>query len=325
MRADRLLSLLMLLQTRGRLTARELAERLEVSERTIYRDLEALSAAGVPVYADRGPGGGCGLLDGYRTTLTGLTEAEARALFMVSLPAPLGALGVSQELRSALLKLSAALPPGRRAAEAEARQRIHVDSTWWFQPAGPAPCLPVLHDAVWRDRRLRLTWRGWGGPAARPITAEVEPYGLAAKAGVWHLVYALADRLRVCAAADVLAAEPTGTTFTRPADFDLAEFWRAWCAEVEQGRPRFEVTARVAPGLWPRLGLYLGEGRPVAIEATGPAEADGWHPARLTFEYFEEARGRLLGVGGALEVLEPEALRRSLADFAEQALAVYAR
>jgi predicted DNA-binding transcriptional regulator YafY len=287
----------------------------------------------VPVYADRGPGGGCGLLDGYRTTLTGLTEAEARALFMVSIPAPLGALGVSQELRSALLKLSAALPPGRRAAEAETRQRIHIDSTWWFQPAGPAPCLATLHDAVWHDRRLRLTVRGWGGPQAeRPLTTEAAPYGLAAKAGVWHLVYApgpataagSTGRLRVCTAADVVAAAPTGETFVRPADFDLAEFWRAWCDGVEHSRPRFVVAARVAPDLWPHLGLYLGEGRPVEIQADGPADAAGWRPARLTFEYFEEARSRLLGLGGAVEVLSPEALRRSLADFAGQALAVYA-
>ncbi|MBL8057706.1 MAG: WYL domain-containing protein [Anaerolineales bacterium] len=329
MRADRLLSLLMLLQTRGRLTARELAERLEVSERTIYRDLEALSAAGVPVFADRGPGGGCGLLDGYRTTLTGLTEAEARALFMVSLPASLGALGVSQDLRSALLKLTAALPPGRRAAEAETRQRLHIDASWWFQPAGPAPCLPALHAAVWQDQRLRLTVRGWGGPAAAPLTAEVEPYGLAAKAGVWHLVYARAPfpapRLHVDAAADILAAEPTGTRFERPAAFDLAEFWRQWCEDVEHSRPRFVVRARVAPEVWPRLSLYLGEGRPVAIAAEGPADAAGWTPAQLTFEHFEEARARLLGLGGAIEVRGPEALRRSLADFAAQALAVYAR
>src|SRR5512136_703550 len=134
MRADRLLSLLMLLQARGRMTAQELAAELEVSERTIYRDINALSASGVPVYAESGPGGGCALLDSYRTNLTGLDQDEVRALFMLSIPAPLDQLGVSQELRTALLKLSAALPDTRRGDEERTRQRIHLDSTWWFQP-----------------------------------------------------------------------------------------------------------------------------------------------------------------------------------------------
>src|SRR5512147_2861952 len=153
MRADRLLSLLMLLQARGRMTAQELARELEVSERTIYRDINALSASGVPVYAESGPGGGCALLDSYRTNLTGLTADEARALFMLSIPAPLDQLGVGQELRAALLKLSAALPSSRRPDEERARQRIHIDSLAWFQGEDPVPHLHTLQQAVWQDRR----------------------------------------------------------------------------------------------------------------------------------------------------------------------------
>ena len=141
MRADRLLSLLMLLQARGRMTAQELAAELEVSERTIYRDINALSASGVPVYAESGPGGGCALLDSYRTNLTGLTADEARALFMLNIPAALDQLGVTQELKAALLKLSAALPEARRRDEERIRQRIHLDSTWWFQAEEPLPHL----------------------------------------------------------------------------------------------------------------------------------------------------------------------------------------
>src|SRR5512136_1200151 len=155
MRADRLLSLLMLLQTRGRMTAQALARELEVSERTIYRDIDALSATGVPVYADRGPNGGCSLLDNYRTTLTGLTPDEVRALFMISIPAPLDALGVSPELKTARLKLLAALPGARRQDERLARERIYLDSTWWSLPDEPAPHLQALHQAVWQSQRLR--------------------------------------------------------------------------------------------------------------------------------------------------------------------------
>jgi predicted DNA-binding transcriptional regulator YafY len=141
MRADRLISLLMFLQTRGRMTAQELAKELEVSERTVYRDIKALSTAGVPIYTMRGPGGGCALLDSYRTDLTGLTDDEVRALFMLSIPAPLAELGVSQELEAALLKLSAALPAARRYEENRVRQRILLDSIPWFHPHEPVPHL----------------------------------------------------------------------------------------------------------------------------------------------------------------------------------------
>ena len=159
MRADRLLSLLMLLQARGRMTAQELAQELEVSERTIYRDINALSASGVPVYAESGPGGGCALLDSYRTNLTGLTADEARALFMLSIPAPLDQLGVTQELKAALLKLSAALPEARRSDEERIRQRVYLDSLNWFQDADAVPHLPAIYRAVWDDRKLAITLR----------------------------------------------------------------------------------------------------------------------------------------------------------------------
>src|SRR5512147_1801731 len=203
MRADRLLSLLMLLQARGRMTAQELAQELEVSERTIYRDINALSASGVPIYAESGPGGGCALLDSYRTNLTGLTADEARALFMLSIPAPLDQLGVTQELKTALLKLSAALPEARRHDEARIRQRIHLDSLGWFQEAGAEPHLQTLYRAVWEDRKVAVTLRlEFGAFLQTQIEQVIAPYGLVAKAGVWHIVAAVDDRLRVYRAAD---------------------------------------------------------------------------------------------------------------------------
>jgi len=322
MRADRLIALLMILQARGRVTAQALADELEVSERTIYRDIDALGAAGVPVYAERGPGGGCSLLESYRTTLTGLTEPEARALFMLHVPQPLAVLGVNRDLQSALRKLSAALPEARRDAAASSRQRIHLDSTWWFQPIEPSAALQALYQAVWRDRCVRLTIQV-GPPIDGPMIADVAPYGLVAKANLWHVVCARAGHLRVYRVADVIAVSELPQGFTRPVDFDLARFWAGWCGDVERGRATFTAQVRIAPTLWPRLSWYLGREPAVSVETICEPRPGEPVTAALTFGSFEEARTRLLGLGGAVEVLEPPALRLSLADFAEQAVAVY--
>ena len=312
----------MLLQTRGRMTAQALARELEVSERTIYRDIEALSAAGIPVYADRGPNGGCSLLDNYRTTLTGLTPDEVRALFMISIPAPLDTLGVSPDLKAARLKLLAALPGARLQDERLARERIYLDSTWWSLPDEPVPHLQTLHQAVWHNQRLRLTLQLSYAHIKTQIEREMDPYGLVAKASVWHVVGASGGRVRVYRASQVVAALPTGEHFERPADFDLAEFWQGWCAEYEANRPRFTVTARLAPDFVPLLCYYFGDGLRPAVEGATP-DAEGRITLELTFESFEEARQRLLGLGRAVEVLEPQALRTSLADFAAQTLSLY--
>ena len=327
MRADRLLSLLMLLQTRGRMTAQVLAKELEVSERTIYRDIEALSMAGVPVYADRGPGGGCMLLDNYRTTLTGLTEDEVRALFMVSIPAPLDQLGVSKELRTARLKLTAALPSARQQAEAAARQRIHLDSTWWHSPDESTPCLQLLHEAVWQDQRVECTLRLTLGFFEAELERTIDPFGLVAKANVWYLVgipdsHPCTTHPRVYRASHVLRARLTGQHFARPVDFDLAAFWKAWCSEAEANRLHYPVTVRIAARLIPLLHKVI----PVCADppdAPTLPDAEGRVTLTLAFENLEDARNQLLGLGGAVEVLEPEMLRRSIVDLATQMLSVY--
>ncbi len=320
MRADRLLSLLMLLQARGRITAKNLAEELEVSERTIYRDIDALSAAGVPVYAERGPGGGCALLDSYRTTLTGLTKDEARALFMLSIPASLDELGVSQELKAALRKLSAALPDSRRADEAHVRQRIHLDSSVWFQQHTAIPHLKTLQHATWEDRKLHLTHRLIFGNQAEKLVA---PYGLVAKANVWHLVYAYRDDIRILRVSRILEARLTDEIFVRPTDFNLRAFWQIWCTAYEQNRPEYPVRVRVSPELFPLLPQHLGERTRPATASAGPPDAAGWFTLTLPFETLEEARRQLLHCGGALEVLEPLALRKTVADFGAQIAARY--
>jgi predicted DNA-binding transcriptional regulator YafY len=322
MRADRLLSLLMLLQARGRTTAERLAEELEVSVRTIYRDIDALSAAGVPVYAERGPGGGCELIDSFRTNLTGLTKDEVRALFMLSIPAPLSDLGVSQELKGALLKLAAALPASRREDEDRVRQRIHLDWAGWFQPEEPVPHLRTMQQAVWEDRRLHLTYRLQYGTQVE-VERLVDPYGLVAKAGIWYLVYARDGHARVHRVSRVSDARITEERFKRPADFSLGAFWKAWCAEHEESRPYYPVTARVAPALVPVLPQYFGERIRDAIAQAGPPDGEGWITLMFPFETLQAARERILGFGSAVEVLEPQALRRSVIDFAAQIVAFY--
>jgi predicted DNA-binding transcriptional regulator YafY len=320
MRADRLLSLLMLLQTHGRMTARDLSAELEVTERTIYRDLTVLSASGIPVYAERGPGGGASLVEEYRTTLTGLTSDEVRALFMMRVPAPLTQLGVGQAFKTALLKLSAALPDSRRAEQDLARQRILLDSSWWFQSGEEVPCLQMVQQALWQERPLRLQVR-WDFFNTQ-FEQQAEPYGLVAKASVWYLVYGRGGSVQVTRLSQVIAAEILPGTFARPMDFDLAAFWEQWCSEYESQVP-YVARVRLSPAVLPTLPYTLDERGRNLIRVKPTPEADGWVTLDLPFESFVTARTRLLGLGRAVEVLEPEPLRKSLVDFAEQILGFY--
>lgn len=322
MRADRLLSLLMLLQARGRMTAMQLAGELEVSVRTVYRDVDALSAAGVPVYAERGPGGGCALVDGYRTSLTGLTQDEVAALFALSVPAALDDLGMSGELRGALRKLAAALPVAQRGDEGKVRARLHLDWSAREPRAGPMPHLPSLQAAVWDDRVTAITFRSQIGPHAFTVERTVEPYGLVASEGIWHVVYAFEGTLQVLRVSQILAVVLTDVHFRRPPGFDLAAFWEDWRAGEAEHRYVFDVTVRVAPALAALLPLYLGESLRAAI-ADVAADAEGWATLTLPFERFDEARSFVLGFGSAIEVLAPRSLRLSVIDYAEQIVRFY--
>ncbi len=296
MRADRLLSLMMLLQTRGRMTADDLAEELEVSVRTIYRDVTALSAAGVPVFCERGPGGGVGLIEEYRTSLTGLSAEETQALFMMDVPAPLAQLGMGQEFKQALLKLSAALPDSRRTDEARSRQRIHLDSTWWYQSGKPLPCLGTIHEALWQERRLRLKVRQEFFNTE--FEQEAEPYGLVAKANVWHLVYGRGGSVHVLRIAEVVEAVMLEGTFARPADFDLADFWGKWCAEYES-RPQFMARVRVSPQALERIQFYLDERALPYIDGAGKRDEDGWTTLDLPFEILFRRPDAIAGNGAS--------------------------
>jgi predicted DNA-binding transcriptional regulator YafY len=254
MRADRLLSILLLLQTKGRLTARELAEQLEVSERTIYRDLDALSSAGIPIYTECGPGGGAALVDGYQTRLTGLTEAEVRALFLFNVASPLVDLGLGNVLDDALLKLSAALPPSSRSTIEQVRQRFHLDAAWWHHTEDATLHLDTIQKALWHDSVLRLTYSEEDGLQSEQ---RVEPYGLVAKARVWYLVGTTQGHMRVWRVSRIQSATVLDERFVRPTDFDLSAYWTAWCKQRESNHPDYAVPLRIAPDELPSLEQAL--------------------------------------------------------------------
>jgi predicted DNA-binding transcriptional regulator YafY len=320
MRADRLLSILMLLQTRGRMTAQELAGRLEVSTRTIYRDLDALSMAGVPVYAERGPAGGCELLESYRTNLTGLKESEVRALFMFTVPRLLADLGAAKDSEAALLKLTAALPaPFRRDAEM-VRQRLHLDPAGWFQQDEPSHWLPLLQEAIWQEQRLRLAYRRSDGQWVKRL---VDPYGLVAKAGIWYLVAGSFGHPFTFRVSRIDEAAVTASHFERPSHFDLVQYWQEWCAYFENSRQQVAVTLAVQPAGLPLLVRAFGEGIHAVLAESDKTDDHGRILLTLTFDSEEHACLRLLGLGAAVEVVGPFGLRRRLAERASELLAIY--
>src|SRR5436190_22564811 len=221
MRSSRLLSVLLLLQTRGRMTARELATELEVSLRTIYRDVDSLAEAGVPLYGDRGPTGGYQLIDGYRTRLTGLTTDEASSIFLAGVPGRAAELGLGPVLATAQLKLLAALPTELRSRAGRIRERFHLDAPGWFRSGEEAPHLAIVAQAVWNQRQLRMAYRRPEGIAER----VVEPLGVVLKSGVWYVVAAREGQPRTYRVSRIQTAELLDERFERPEDFDLADYW----------------------------------------------------------------------------------------------------
>ena len=320
MRADRLVSILLMLQARGKMTARELSQELEVSQRTIYRDINALCIAGVPVYSETGPEGGYALVDRYRTTLTGLTAGEVQALSMLNVPAPLADLGLRQELQSALLKLSAALPQDHRKAEEEIRQRIHLDSTWWQQGEEQVPHLQTVQEGVWQNRKLLIVYRPIYNVFMERLVA---PYGLVAKAGIWYIVYTRKEVIDVRRVSNLINVSITDESFQRPENFDLGAFWEEWTDRTERLLSDFKVRVRVSPGFIPELPRYFGGKIQTKISQAEPLDDEGWIELELSFESFQAARERLLGFGRGIEVLEPLALRVSIQDYADQILKLY--
>lgn len=319
MRASRLVAIVLLLQNRGRMTAPQLAAELEVSVRTIYRDLDALGTSGVPVYAETGPQGGYRLVEGYQTTLTGLSAQEAEALLLAGVPGPLGDLGLGAAATGGQRKLLAALPPHLRAQATKARERYHVDLAAWFRPAAVPPLLGRVAAAVWGDRRVAM---GYDPDVGAPWTREVDPLGLVLKASAWYLVGARPRGLRAYRVDRITGIEVLGQPCRRPEGFDLAGFWRHWLADFETRLPAVTVEARVRPEAVPRL-RYLVDHRSVEGTDWDGAQEDGWRRLSLTFERLSEARTALLGLGELVEVLGPAELRSGMAGTARRLADLY--
>jgi predicted DNA-binding transcriptional regulator YafY len=319
MRADRLLSILLILQTQGCLTAKELAAELEVSERTIYRDMDALSSAGVPVYAERGPGGGCFLLESYRTNLTSLTRDEISALFMLSIPTPLVDLGLDHDVKTAYLKLSAALPDLFRQERETSQDRIHLDPSPWFQDKEYIPHLLTINRGISEDRKIDFNYQLAFGAQIKHL---VEPYGLVSKETEWYFIFSQTGVISVVRLSDILESQLSEEKFILPAEFDLVEFWKAWCSRRESNIPRFEVQILIKPELLELLKLSRS---PLLLDVheSDLATHDGWQKMTLHFESFEKARKQVLSFGSAVEVLSPISLRKSIQDFAHQIMKVY--
>ena len=321
MRADRLLSILMYLQTRGRTTTDRLALEFEVSRRTVIRDVYALRVAGFPVYTERGPHGGCYLHAEYRNTLMQLTTDEIAALFLSSIQQPLKDLGLSDPLRGAILKLTAALPQSRQAASSHVAERVIIDSAAWSGRTEPIGHLATLHQATMENRWVTVIF-------SRPFDVRtrrrVAPYGLVAKAGAWFLVWAGEDgKLRVDRTSLVLAAEMEATCFERPEGFDLGAFWQSWRDRQEKVRPTFDVRLRVRKDAVEYVKDAFGARR--GIFYTIPTSSRNWETMDVSFAFLEEARRSILAFGGAVEVLSPESLRCSIIDFCEQIASVYSK
>jgi predicted DNA-binding transcriptional regulator YafY len=318
MRADRLLSIMLLLQVYQRLTAAELARRLEVSERTIHRDMEALSTAGVPVTALRGTGGGWALVDGYRTNLTGLNAAEVQTLFS-GLPARLLAdLRLDRARDAAHVKLLAALPPSSRADAEYARRRVHVDVAGWGGADERVPHLHTVQEAVWRGRKLLFAY---GSDCGDEAERAADPLGLVAKGGVWYLVArAPGGEVRSYRVSRIVRARVSEELCERPEGFDLAAFWAGSVARLKSHAPQFRATLRAHKSV---LHLLPYAGRFSRVESMGEPDAGGWATVSMRFQFEEDAAGLALGFGTKVEVVEPGELRGKLLRMAEEAVRFY--
>ncbi len=323
MRASRLLSILMLLQTRGRMSAPALAAELEVTQRTILRDIDQLSAAGVPVWSERGREGGFQLREGWSTQLTGLTELEAQALSLAGVPSAATDLGMGSASTSAHLKMLAALPATMRDDALRVSARLHFDPIDWYRMATPPEHLQAVADAVWHQRIVEMRYESWSGPKDR----VVKPLGLVLKAGIWYMA-AMAEAgkdPRIYRLSNIQKMSVRQSTFRYPRNFDLATFWQAstqrFEAEIYEGTATIRVTAR---GMRKLMELSAAMGQAAAKSAKVDPKDKGWSLAVIPIEAIEQAAGQLMGIGADLQVLEPAALRKHIRELVGVLAKVYA-
>jgi predicted DNA-binding transcriptional regulator YafY len=300
MRAERLLRIVLLLQARGRVTGGTLARELAVSPRTIQRDMEALSSAGIPVYATRGGGGGWALVDSYRTSLAGLTTSDALAIVVGRSRGVLSDLGLDDPGDGPILKLLAAIAPSAREQVEHARRRIHVEQGAWGPPAEPDPTLQILQRAIWDDRLVSLAY------GTSPTSVEVAPLGLVRQGGTWYLVARRDTGVRTYRVSRIREASLTGEAFDRPEDFDLPAHWRATSTSFVETRPRYVVRLRLRGDALVRAGWVYTRSKTLS-----EPDADGWADAVLDLGDEDNAHTVVRQLGTEVLVVEPAALRQA--------------
>jgi predicted DNA-binding transcriptional regulator YafY len=311
MRATRLLSIILLLQARGRLTAQQLADELQVSVRTIYRDVDALQLSGVPIYGEQGRFGGYQLVAGYSTRLTGLTTDEADALFLGGIPGPAAELGLGAAVAAAQLKLQAALPPELRHRARRILDRFHLDAPTWYQTGDRPRQLAVIADAVWQELRIKVVYQRWEAPTE--VRRTVDPHGLVLKAGIWYLVARCGEQFRTYRVSQITKASVLGQHFARHDDFDLARYWGSYLTEFDARLYTTRATIRLSPECRRGLRRLSSAAVSAAVDSTA-SEPDsvGWVTAVVPIESIDHAQAELLRFGAGLEVLEPPELRHRL-------------
>ncbi|GGP08292.1 helix-turn-helix transcriptional regulator [Oceanobacillus neutriphilus] len=318
MRGDRLISILLILQNQGRITAKELAEKLEVSERTIYRDMEVLSGSGIPVFADRGKNGGWSLIDGYQTDLTGLKQSEITALFAPVSPQLLDDLGLTRTSEDARNKIIASLPAAYRKNAKDIWSRIHIDTSSWRGTKEKIASFEVLKNAIWENVKLEIIYQRADGQTNHYI---VQPLGLVAKGSIWYFIAAKENGdIRNYRASRIQSAVPGMGTFERPDDFDIAAYWKSSKQAFIRALPTYEVRIKVSGEVLPRLSF---SNHFVRVMETGSSDKEGWTSVKLTFDTKDEAKRYILGFADQMTVIEPEELHAEIYRMAEAAVAHY--
>jgi predicted DNA-binding transcriptional regulator YafY len=300
MRADRLLSILLLLQNRGKMTSRELAQMLEVSERTVFRDMEALSASGIPILAERGREGGWMLTEGYRTSLTGMKPKEIGSLLLSADSSILKDLGIQDDFSSAVLKLEAVSTPRTSNPASYLSQRIHIDGASWHPSDETYPFLSVLQDALWEDRKVNITYLRNDEAKERVI----EPLGLVAKRGVWYIIARSEGELRTFRVSRLVRAEATQDIFTRPEGFDLMNYWEQSTLAFKAALPKYPVKLRVRATVLKELQRE----RYVSLISVDPSANDDWLNVDAEFNAIESACRIVLSFTPSVIVMSPQDL-----------------
>ncbi len=316
MKSSRLLNLMLLLQNRGRMTAREIAAEFEVSIRTVHRDVDALSQSGVPIYAERGVTGGIRLIDGYRTRLTGLTLDEAESLFLAGLPGPASDLGLGDVVAAAQLKILAALPAHLRERADRLRQRFLLDPGGWFQRPSDLPWLTTLADAVWTQRPIRIVYQRWG-KSDNIVTREIDPLGLVLKAGIWYLIVIPDGQPRMYRVSRILDLALCDGFFDLPEDFDLERAWQICSREFEERIYTSNMTVRISEAGLARVQYFLSPFQIDAIRASADLPDDsGWLTVDVPTESVDHALWDVLKMAPYMEVVAPQELRQRVAETA---------